>query len=131
MQSVFLICFFLLIVLFIALSLRVIFFRRKNRSPYGYQFDDRKMMAAISAQGNFIDYSPITLLALWILSQQAVNFGWFLTLNTALLIGRYTHAIGLLFAEQRPRPIYALRVVGMALTFFSLLGCALSWLILL
>lgn len=114
----------LLALLFVWLSLNVIKLRRRFRVLLGHG-DKTELLAAISAQNNAAQYIPFTLLIIALLE---INHGHGLLLHLfglMLLSGRLIHARGIL-KNQIP-----LRVKGMQLTLFTMIGAAIANLLLL
>lgn len=110
----------LLAALFLYLTFSVIKQRRRYKAPYDV-IEDRIFKAAVSAQRNFVDSVPFILLLIIYLSIQSTSL-WMVSLSLiTLVVGRYSHAFGLLCLEQRKEPIFKGRAIGMLLTFFSLL----------
>jgi uncharacterized protein len=105
-----------LVLLFIALSVRVILYRRGNRIPLG-DAGDRVLLARIRAQGNCDEYMPLGLLLLLIAELSSAAFASLHIAGLCLLIGRTVHAAHLSFLPTR----YTLRVVATVLTFASYL----------
>lgn len=96
--------------LLIALSLRVIAVRRRDRIALG-DGGDPDLMQRIRAQGNFVEYVPMALIVMLLLELQALP-AWLLhALGIALIAGRLAHGWALA-AGSIPG-----RVAGMMLTF--------------
>jgi uncharacterized membrane protein YecN with MAPEG domain len=116
----------LLALIFFRLSLAVIGFRRRHRVSLGSGGHD-DLERAIRAQGNFAEYTPITLVLLACLEVNGAPW-WLVAVPGAIFIaGRLIHARGV----QEPPPNFSRRVLGMKLTLFTLAGLAalnLSWL---
>lgn len=109
---------------FVWLSLNVIKLRRRFRVRLG-DGDNAELLAAISAQSNAAQYIPFTLLIIALLE---INNGHGMLVHLfglMLLSGRIIHARGIL-KNQIP-----LRVKGMQLTLFTLIGAAIANLLLL
>ncbi|MEM1243780.1 MAG: MAPEG family protein [Pseudomonadota bacterium] len=80
---------------------------------------------AIRAHGNFIEYTPFTLILLLILVLQNLPTIIFLILCILLILGRSIHAYGLLKLEtQSPKKFWG-RVLGMGLTFTTIILASL------
>lgn len=116
----------LLTTLYIRLCWKVILQRRHHKAPYTHAIEDRAFQAIISAQRNFNDYTPFTLVILLFLYQLNVNPLLFAILCGFLVIGRYSHAFGMLFAEQHEKPIFRPRIIGMQCTFFSIVASSVT-----
>lgn len=110
----------LLGLVFIFLSLNVIKHRRKNQVLYGAN-KDISMQAAIRAQGNFIEYVPLTFLLFFGLIYYQVPVWFFAILNFVFIVARCLHGIGLIKYERRDPPCIKPRFGGMVLTFLVLL----------
>ncbi len=107
--------------LFLALSVRVIAFRRANRIAFG-DGGDADLQRRVRAQGNFAEYTPLGILLLLICELQGGPRPLLHALGVALLAGRLCHGYGI---SLRPRSI-ALRTAGMGLTLAALAGLALT-----
>ncbi|MEL7346043.1 MAG: MAPEG family protein [Pseudomonadota bacterium] len=104
--------------LFLALSVRVITYRRANSISIGAG-GDRLLERRIRAQGNLVEYAPITLILLWMLEAGGAA-AWSIHCGGAcLVLGRTMH--GLALSSARPKPV--LRVGGMFATL-TVLGAA-------
>ena len=111
----------LVALLFLALSVRVIAYRRAHGLSLG-DAGNRALLRRTRAQGNCAEYAPIGLLLLVLLELQGVA-GWAIHgLGAALLAGRAAHAWGF---SARPS-VPALRVAGTALTLTVIAVGALS-----
>lgn len=117
----------LLALLFLALSLRVVRFRREHRLSLG-DAGNTSLLKRMRAQANCAEYTPIGLLLLLLVEMQGAPAILVHLLGLALLVGRILHAYG--FSTSPPK--MALRIAGMVLTFamiaisaFTLLGLAL------
>lgn len=121
---------FLLCLLFLYLSKCVIKNRHRHKVAYAQNVEDKYFQASISAQRNFVDYVPLGLILLMMLHYTIkINIYWFGLLCFSLVLGRFLHALGLLFFEQRIKPNFKFRVIGMVLTFNSLILSALTLLL--
>jgi len=105
--------------LIVWLSFRVIKLRRKNRISIG---DGRnsELKIAIAAQSNAIEYIPIALLLLFALEYNNANIFLVHILGLMLITGRIVHARGILSEKLN------IRVVGMQITIFSIIGLSIS-----
>lgn len=112
-----------LVLLFIALSGRVILYRRRNKIPLG-DAGDQDLLSLVRAQANCAEYMPLGVLLLLIAeladgASQGLHF-----VGISLLVGRYTHALHLSYFRSK----YILRIVAIALTFAAYLcAVALAW----
>jgi uncharacterized membrane protein YecN with MAPEG domain len=102
----------------VALSLPVTFRRIKVNAPMGDGADET-LRRSVRAQGNFVEYVPIGMIALGLVEAHGAPVTVVIGLGGALALGRVAHAAGILTAAA------PLRVGGMALTFVSLVGTAL------
>ncbi len=115
----------LLALLLFVLSVRVIQARVACRIGIGLG-DDRRLLRASRAQGNFIEYVPMVLILILLLELSGAP-GWLLHgLGSMLLAGRIAHGL----AISREPEVMRLRQIGMALTFTSLLAGAVALLVL-
>ena len=104
-------------VLFLGLSFRVIGFRRSNKIGLG-DGADKTLLRRMRAHANCAEYAPFALLLMAIVELGGAA-AWTLHLIGALLVaGRYLHAFGFGQANE----IMQFRVIGMVLTFFSILA---------
>jgi uncharacterized membrane protein YecN with MAPEG domain len=115
----------ILTIIFVRLSLAVIGLRRKNKvglGSGGYEDLER----AIRAQGNFAEYAPLGIILIACLELNGAPW-WLVAIpGIALIIGRLLHAKGI----QVPPPDFSKRVLGMKLTFATLITSAilnLAW----
>lgn len=106
------------LVALVALSINVI--RRRQAINAALGEEDSILRRRIRAQGNFVEYVPMGLLALLLLELGDAAAWKIWSLGGLLALGRLLHAIALLKA------ILPLRVAGMACTFTMLLLCAVS-----
>jgi len=114
----------LLALFFVWLSLYVIKLRRRFQVRLG-DGENNELRAAISAQANAAQYIPFALLLMLMLELNQAHILLLHLLGLMLLSGRLIHARGIL-KDQIP-----LRVKGMQLTLFSLIGAAAANLLLL
>jgi len=101
------------------LSYRVVRQRRAKQISVG-DANDRILLRAMRAQGNFVEYVPLTLLLMGLAELQGAPLWLVGLLGLALLAGRLLHALGL---SQEPDN-FTLRVRGMYLTIAALAGAA-------
>lgn len=115
----------LLGLLLFALSLRVIQARVAGRVAIGLGDNDRRLLRASRAQGNFVEYAPM-ILVLMLLLEQGGGAGWLLhILGSMTLAGRIAHGLGISREPENLR----LRQLGMGLTFTALLVAAVALLV--
>jgi uncharacterized protein len=109
----------LLGLLLVALSAMVIMNRRRTRVSLGTG-GDQALERAVRAQGNFVEYVPITLL-LMLMAEWQGTAAWLLhVMGVALLAGRSAHAYGIHGA------VLVARQAGMLLTFTVLVIASLA-----
>jgi uncharacterized membrane protein YecN with MAPEG domain len=105
----------------VALSINVIRIRRQNKIPYGDGGND-VLARAIRAHGNFVEYVPFALFAIFLVEINMLGRTAVMLMLSMLLLGRISHAAGLLFFEpQNKMP----RQIGMMLTFASIIFASL------
>ena len=106
-----------LTIIFIKLSFAVIGLRRKNKVGLG-SGGHEDLERAIRAQGNFAEYVPFGILL--IASLELNGAPWWLAVvpGITLIIGRLIHAKGI----HIPPPDFSKRVLGMMLTFGTLIS---------
>jgi uncharacterized protein len=109
----------ILALLIVYLSLNVIKLRRANKVILG-DGGVPQLQNAIRAQGNATEYIPITLILLVLLELGGTNIWLVHSGGIAILIGRLIHAKGLLSENLR------YRVLGMQVTFFTIIGLAVT-----
>ncbi len=114
-----------LTIIFVKLSFAVIGLRRKNKVGLGNGgYED--LERAIRAQGNFAEYVPIGIILIACLELNGAP--WYLVSipGITLILGRWIHAKGI----NIPPPDFSKRVLGMKLTFGTLISLAvlnLAW----
>lgn len=102
--------------LYVLLSFRVIFRRKKLRVALGDN-NNIDIQRAIRAHGNFAEYVPFTLLLIYLVETAYQSLLLAHGLGLALFIGRSLHALSI---SRQPEPLI-LRQIGMALTFSVIL----------
>jgi uncharacterized membrane protein YecN with MAPEG domain len=106
-----------LCIIFIKLSLAVIGLRRKNKVGLG-SGGHEDLERAIRAQGNFAEYVPFGLILIACLELNGAPW-WLVAIpGITLIIGRLIHARGI----NTPPPDFSKRVLGMKLTFNTLIA---------
>lgn len=105
-----------MVILFIALSVQVIRYRRAHRLPLG-DAGDRELLARIRAQGNCAEYMPLGLLLLMMAELAGTSAIGLHIAGLTLAIGRLIHAAHLLILRSQ----YGLRVIAITMTFTSYL----------
>ena len=98
----------------VLLSFPVANHRRKNKLSAG-DGGDEAFNRKIRAQGNFIEYAPIAIIAIGLLEMNAFPQIWVCGFAAALAAGRVLHAIGLIWN------VIIGRMLGAVLTFATLL----------
>lgn len=101
------------------LSISVIARRRAAQVSLG-DGGDRQLLNRIRAQANFTEYVPLALIAIGLAEYGGAPAWVIWSLGAMLVAGRLSHAAALL------RGIGALRVLGMALTFLTLIFAAVA-----
>ncbi|QWD60110.1 MAPEG family protein [Polynucleobacter sp. MWH-UH35A] len=107
----------LLTIIFIKLSFAVIGLRRKNKVGLG-SGGHEDLERAIRAQGNFAEYVPFGLILIACLELNGAPAWLVLIPGITLIIGRLIHAKGI----NEPPPNFSKRVLGMKITFFTLIA---------
>ena len=103
--------------IFIKLSLAVIGLRKKNKVGLG-SGGHEDLERVIRAQGNFAEYVPFGIILMACLELNGAPW-WLVAIpGVALIIGRLIHAVGI----NTPPPDFSKRVLGMKLTFATLLA---------
>jgi hypothetical protein len=106
-----------LTIIFVRLSFAVIGLRRKNKIGLG-SGGHEELERAIRAQGNFAEYVPFGLILIACLELNGVPWWWVVIPGITLIIGRLIHAVGI----NEPPPDFSKRVLGMKLTFWTLIS---------
>ncbi|MBB5722787.1 hypothetical protein FHS72_002417 [Loktanella ponticola] len=101
----------LLALVFLALSFRVIAFRRANSVSLG-DADSKDMRQRVRGQANFAEYTPIGLIILACVELQGAPASAVHVLGLMLLVGRLLHAIAFWVHPM----IFKFRFWGMILT---------------
>ena len=114
-----------LTIIFVKLSFAVIGLRRKNKVGLG-NGGHEDLERAIRAQGNFAEYVPIGIILIACLELNGAP--WYLVAipGITLILGRWIHAKGI----NIPPPDFSKRVLGMKLTFCTLISLVvlnLAW----
>lgn len=105
----------LLILMQVVLTFRVIGVRRSEKVLVGDGNSDR-LIVRMRSHANFIEVTPITLIALGLCEYQALFTSILLPLGITLFIGRVFHALGM---ELKDRLI--LRQIGMVISLTAML----------
>lgn len=101
----------------VALSIPVTVLRIKLNLPIGGS-DDPVLKKRIRAQGNFIEYVPLALIALALVEFSGAEEYLVLAIGSTLAAGRILHAVGT-YAGSTP-----LRGIGMIATYLALVAPA-------
>ena len=104
-------------ILLLFLSAAVVKFRLKYGMGMGVA-KDRDFEAAVRAQGNLVEYAPLTLLMLGIAELNGVANGFIYWVGMAFVVGRILHAWGMYQGRGGP---HKARMVGILLTWASIL----------
>ena len=113
----------LLGLLCVGLSVNVVRFRWKHRLLLGVH-EDKDMVRAVRAHGNFTEYAPLGLLLLALVALVGGSGPLVTVLGALLTIGRLSHAYSILVAESRYKT-FRWRSVGMIGTFGAILAAAI------
>lgn len=114
-----------LTIIFVRLSFAVIGLRRKNKVGLG-SGGHEDLERAIRAQGNFAEYVPFGIILIACLELNGAPWWLVIIPGITLIIGRLIHAKGI----NEPPPDFSKRVLGMKLTFMTLIGLVvmnLAW----
>ena len=106
-----------LTIIFVRLSFAVIGLRRKNKVGLGGGGHE-DLERAIRAQGNFAEYVPFGIILIACLELNGAPWWLVIIPGITLIIGRLIHAKGI----NEPPPDFSKRVLGMKLTFMTLIG---------
>ena len=110
-----------LAIFFVALSVRTLRLRRRNRIAVG-DGGNVELMRAMRVHANFAEYVPMTLLLIYMLEFMGGTPVLVHGFCVCLLVGRIAHAYGVSQVSEN----YRYRVFGMAMTFTALVGAALG-----
>ncbi|MCO5142579.1 MAG: MAPEG family protein [Oligoflexia bacterium] len=113
-----------LAILYVYLSFRTIFARRKHKVSLGDR-GNPELIRAIGVHANFAEYTPLALLLLFFVEQKEAEMLVVHALCICLLLGRFSHAYGVSQSKEN----FLFRVTGMILTFTSILGSSIYLLI--
>ncbi len=119
----------LLALLFVFLSIRIIWMRMKGVGPAIGEGDSEIFLRAVRAQANLAEYAPFFLI-LFLLSE-IIGLPSFFLIGVAILffVGRVFHAIGLSYGKAKKLRIYGtvLTLTVMLILPLTLLIAALSF----
>ena len=105
---------------FVGLSVRTLGMRRRLKIGIG-DAGNPAMLRAMRVHSNFAEYVPIGLLLMFLASASGARPLLLHFLGLTLLVGRIAHAYGV----SQIRENYRFRVVGMSLTFTSIIAASL------
>lgn len=114
----------LIALIFLALSFRVIAYRRTHRLSIGDE-GNRSLLRRMRAQANCAEYAPFGLFLLLLMELQGAGGVMLHGLGLCLLLGRAAHAYG--FAAK-PMNL-KMRQLGMILTFAQLIVASIALLL--
>lgn len=103
--------------LLLLLSLIVVLVRKNTGVGIG-DGHQPKLIAAIRAHGNLVEYAPLVLLLLALAEAAKLNSVWLHLCGLLWLVGRCLHAYGMIKAQGN---IHSGRLVGILFTWISLL----------
>ena len=110
----------LLTLIFITLSLRIIFLRNTLKIGLG-DLGNEKLFRAIRVHSNFVEYVPMSILLFSFIEFKGGSLLLCHGLCGSLIIGRVTHAYGV----SKIKETFYFRQIGMALTFTPMIAGAL------
>jgi uncharacterized membrane protein YecN with MAPEG domain len=102
--------------LFFYLSIRTIGLRRRLKIGIGSN-ENNEMLRGMRVHSNFAEYTPITLILIFLVEMQGGHPLLIHGLGMLLLVGRSLHAYGVSQINEK----FVFRVSGMVMTFISLL----------
>ena len=105
----------ILLFIFIALSINAAFTRRKSGLAVG-EGDNETLLRAVRAHGNFVEYTPMFLISLFLIDHVSKNCEYILVIGSGFVLGRISHATSMFLKKG------ILRITGMFLTFTPLLS---------
>ncbi len=109
----------MLALLFVGLSVRTVRLRRRLQIAIG-DSGNQVMLRAMRVHSNFAEYVPISLILIFLVESAGAHAMLVHALGITLLIGRLSHAYGVSQIGED----YRFRVFGMAMTFITLIVCA-------
>lgn len=110
-----------LAVFYISLTVNAVRLRRKHGIARGFG-NNEELTRAVRAHGNFSEYTPFALV-LFFLAERNEAPVWFMhAVCLLLVIGRLTHAYGILVMENPENETTSLkgRIAGMAMTLSAI-----------
>ncbi len=106
----------------IFLSIKIIKNRRFSKIALGDKGEDI-LQRKIRAHGNFIEYTPLFLILLFLVEVEGLNKYFIHIIGATYVIGRISHAYGIIVAEVSNKN-YIYRQTGMVCTFLCLASLA-------
>jgi uncharacterized protein len=110
----------LLGLVFFYLSVRTIGFRRKLKIGIGTN-NNQEMLRATRVHSNFAEYTPITLLLIYLVEIQGGASIFIHALGLLLLFGRILHAYGMSHIQEN----FVYRASGMIMTFAVIMSSSI------
>lgn len=107
--------------IFIVLSFRALWLRRKFHVPIG-SGDNPQLARAIAVHAHFAEYMPLTLMLIYFFELRGATPEWIHGLCLALIAGRLLHAYGVSQVDEN----YRIRELAMILTMGSLVSVTLG-----
>ncbi|KFZ36232.1 hypothetical protein HR45_17765 [Shewanella mangrovi] len=104
--------------LLLGLSALVVMVRVRTRVGIG-DGQQPALIAAIRAQGNYVEYAPLVLLLLAAAEAAQLGALWLHIFGTIWLLGRLLHAYGMVKAEGG---VHLARLIGILSTWITLLS---------
>lgn len=108
-----------LAIMLVALSIYVGIYRNTAKIMVGTG-NDEKLTIRIRAQGNFTEYAPMALIIIALCEYQKFSSTLVLILAALIIIGRLTHAIGML------KNLVIFKFIGMIGTYLCIIIGAIS-----
>ena len=105
----------ILLFIFVALSANTALTRRKSGLAVG-EADNENLLRAVRAHGNFVEYTPMFLISLFLIDHVSKNCEYILVIGSGFVLGRISHATSMFLKKG------ILRITGMFLTFTTLLS---------
>jgi hypothetical protein len=109
----------ILSLIFVALSLRTIRMRRRQKIAIGYA-DNDLMLRAMRVHANFAEYVPLSLILIYLVEISGRSTWLVHCLGLCLIVGRLLHAYGV----SQPKEVFKFRITGMVLTLTTILACS-------
>lgn len=118
----------LLSIIYVMLGFYVVKNRRMHRVSLGVGHNVPALERAVRIHGNFGENVPLFLVLLTLIEMNAASPWLIHVFGIMMIIGRIFHALGI---RHKQGASYE-RIIGMVLTWLSILGCAFTtlWLVL-